>query len=114
MSTAQQLTRDELPASILAYLDKSGTAEASEAFSPSATVSDVGTRYSTPEEIRTFATKVATEYDYTTTFQGASKRADGKWVVLNRLEGNFPGGVADLQYTFTLDGSLISQLDISA
>jgi hypothetical protein len=32
--------------------------------------------------------------------------------VLQRLEGDFPGGVADLHYRFTLDGDLISGLVI--
>ena len=33
-------------------------------------------------------------------------------VVGQHLEGNFPGGVADLHYRFTLDGALIARLVI--
>lgn len=32
--------------------------------------------------------------------------------VLQRLEGDFPGGVAHLHYRFTLDGGMISRLVI--
>ena len=34
------------------------------------------------------------------------------WVVTQRLEGDYPGGVADLDYTVTLRGGLIRRLAI--
>jgi hypothetical protein len=34
-------------------------------------------------------------------------------VAVNHLEGNFPGGVVDLAYRFTMDGDLIAQLVIA-
>ncbi len=34
------------------------------------------------------------------------------WVVGHHLEGDFPGGTADLDYRFALDGDRIQRLDI--
>ena len=34
------------------------------------------------------------------------------WIVVNRLEGDFPGGVVDLRYRFVLSGDRISSLSI--
>ena len=36
-----------------------------------------------------------------------------RWVVRQRLEGDFPGGVVELDYRFVLSGGLISELVIS-
>ncbi|MEX0664731.1 MAG: hypothetical protein WD598_08170 [Acidimicrobiia bacterium] len=36
----------------------------------------------------------------------------GTWVVVNRLEGDFPGGVVDLRYRFAVTDGLISELVI--
>jgi hypothetical protein len=35
------------------------------------------------------------------------------WLVVNHLEGDFPGGVVDLRYRFALSGDLISELVIA-
>ena len=51
------------------------------------------------------------EYTYTSEFTGATT-TDTTVDVGQHLEGDFPGGVADLHYRFTLDGALISQLVI--
>jgi hypothetical protein len=34
-------------------------------------------------------------------------------VAVIHIEGDFPGGVADLDYRFTLDGDLIGELSIA-
>jgi hypothetical protein len=40
---------------------------------------------------------------------------DGEiWVVSHHLEGDFPGGKADLDYRFALEGERIERLDIVA
>jgi hypothetical protein len=36
-----------------------------------------------------------------------------RWLVVNHLEGDFPGGVVDLRYQFVLTGALISELVIA-
>lgn len=109
-----KLALDQIPASILTFLQKSGSAEASGSFSPTATVSDVGTGRSSPGRPPDPNITVPARFEYTTTIKSASRLPDGRWVVLNQLQGNFPAGVAHLRYTFTLDGPLITHLEISA
>ena len=52
------------------------------------------------------------EFTFTTEFTGAMTTDAANVDVVQRLEGDFPGGVADLHYRFTLDGDLISRLEI--
>ena len=35
------------------------------------------------------------------------------WIVVNHLEGDFPGGVVDLRYRFVMTGDLIAELVIA-
>ncbi|HEX7827066.1 MAG TPA: nuclear transport factor 2 family protein [Mycobacterium sp.] len=80
-----------------------------------AVVTDEGRDYKGHDEIGTWVATAAAEYTYTTAFTGATvlERQTGTTVdVGQHLEGNFPGGVADLHYRFTLDGALISRVVI--
>ncbi len=80
-----------------------------------AVVTDEGHDYTGRDEIGAWVTTAAAEYTYTTAFTGATmlERQTGTTVdVGQHLEGNFPGGVADLHYRFTLDGALISRVVI--
>ena len=52
------------------------------------------------------------EFTYTTELLGGRRIDETHWVVVNRLEGDFPGGVADLDYRFTLADGLITELVI--
>jgi hypothetical protein len=38
---------------------------------------------------------------------------DTRYVVSNRIEGDFPGGVVDVIYRFTLADDLITRLEIA-
>ncbi len=38
---------------------------------------------------------------------------EASYVASNRLEGDFPGGLADLYHRFALDGDLIAELVIA-
>lgn len=82
-------------------------------FTADAVVTDEGRDYSGRDEIGAWlATSVSgSEYTYTAEFTGATT-AGTTVDVGQHLEGNFPGGVADLHYRFTLDGALISRLVI--
>jgi ketosteroid isomerase-like protein len=53
------------------------------------------------------------EYTYTTTVLATESDGDAT-VVTARLEGDFPGGRADLHYRFLLDDDRISALTISS
>jgi hypothetical protein len=45
-------------------------------------------------------------------FIGAARVDDAHSDVVQHLDGDFPGGVVDLHYRFTLSGALIIQLTI--
>ena len=79
--------------------------------SADAKVTDEGHDYTGHEEIGAWVATAAAEYTHTTAFSGATTTEAG--VDLGQhLEGNFPGGVADLHYRFTLDGTVISRVVI--
>jgi hypothetical protein len=65
------------------------------------------------DEIRGFLSRAGAEFTYTTELVGAQRVDDERWVVTNRLEGDFPGGVAELRYRFAMDGDLIAELVIA-
>ncbi|PND58971.1 hypothetical protein CRM90_04845 [Mycobacterium sp. ENV421] len=73
---------------------------------PDAVVTDEG-----HDEIGDWVATAASEYSYTTEITGTTT-TDTAVDVAQHLEGNFPGGVADLHYRFTFDGALISRLVI--
>lgn len=76
-----------------------------------AVVTDEGHDYKGHDEIGAWVATAAAEYTYTTAFTGATT-TEARVDVGQHLEGNFPGGVADLHYRFTLDGASISRLVI--
>ncbi|MHA0289878.1 nuclear transport factor 2 family protein [Mycobacterium sp. C3-094] len=74
-------------------------------------VTDEGHDHAGHDMIGTWIATAACEYTYTTEFTGATTTEAGVDVG-QHLEGDFPGGVADLTYRFTLDGTLISRVVI--
>ena len=84
---------------------------ARDTFTADAVVTDEGRDYTGRHEIGAWLTASAGEYTYTSEFTGATT-TDTTIDVGQHLEGNFPGGVVDLHFRFTLDGALISRLVI--
>jgi ketosteroid isomerase-like protein len=82
-------------------------------FAPDAVVIDDGREYAVPDEIRDWLAHASTQFTYTRTFTGAEAVGLDTWLVTNRLEGNFPGGIVDLTYRFRMAGDLIAELVIS-
>jgi ketosteroid isomerase-like protein len=82
------------------------------AFAVDAVVTDEGRTYRGREEIRNWLRSAASEYTFTTEFTGATRTGEAQFDVAQHLEGNFPGGVVDLHFRFTLDGRSISRLVI--
>jgi len=76
-----------------------------------AVVTDEGHDYTNHDDIRAWLATAVNEYTYTTEFTGATN-TDAGVDVTQHLEGNFPGGVADLNYRFTLDGATITRVVI--
>lgn len=109
------LSWDELPAAVTTYLpahQQRDSQTALGAFAAEAVVTDEGKTYHGHDQIRGWLDKSSSEYTYTTEFGGAVADGEAGWDVMQHLEGDFPGGKADLHYRFTLDGDLITRLVI--
>ena len=65
------------------------------------------------EETYAFLRDAGAEFEYTTEQIGARRVDDAHWVVTVRLEGTFPGGVAELDYRFALRDERIAELVIA-
>jgi hypothetical protein len=116
MTAPTSIQPDQLPAPIRGYLAAHVARDADSAlraFTPTAVVVDDGTTYRGADELRGFLSKAGAEFMYTATLVAAERTADAHWVVTNRLEGDFPGGVVDLRYRFAMDGGLIAELVIA-
>lgn len=108
-------TWDELPATITTYLaaHKSGdVATAIRAFTADAIVTDEGQDFRGLDSIRDWLADAGSGYTFTTEFIGATVSDPAHVDVVQHLEGDFPGGTADLHFRFTLDGALVSRLVI--
>jgi hypothetical protein len=92
--------------------DRRDTDAALSAFARDAHVLDDGHEYRGLDAIRDWLARASTQSTYTRTFLDASAEAPNLWLVRNRLEGNFPGGVVDLRYQFRLVDGLIADLTI--
>lgn len=102
---------DALPENIKTFMtavDVRDTDRALATLTPDAVVTDEGHDYTGHGDIGTWIATAASEYTYTTEITGATT-TDTTIDVAQHLEGDFPGGVADLHYRFTLDGALISR-----
>lgn len=106
-----------LPAVLAHYLDaapdraaRSGLATL---FATDARVVDEGVEYRGRDQIRTWLSTVASAYTYTTRYRGQEEVDHDGWVIHTRLEGDFPGGIADLRYRVRVDGDLIAELVIA-
>ncbi|MEZ0356365.1 nuclear transport factor 2 family protein [Mycobacterium sp. SA01] len=105
---------DAPPDTIKTFMTALGAREADRALTtltPDAVVTDEGHDYTGHDEIGDSVATAASEYSYTTEITGTTT-TDTAVDVAQHLEGNFPGGVADLHYRFTFDGALISRLVI--
>ena len=106
---------DELPAAITTYLTAHRTRDTATAittFTADAVVTDEGRTHRGRGEICTWLGSAAGEYTFTTEFTGATRVGEAQVDVTQHLEGDFPGGSADLHFRFTLSGPSISRLVI--
>lgn len=104
-----------LPAVVTTYLNahrSRDVAAALRTFTEDAAVTDEGHTARGREAIAAWLAGAGSEYTFTTTFTGATMSDAAHVDAAQRLEGDFPGGVADLHYRFTLDGDLIRELTI--
>ncbi len=81
-------------------------------FTADGTVLDEGHTYRGQAEIIGWRTALAGQWTYTSTVTGTEPVSADEFRVTVHIEGNFPGGVADLRYRFTLRDDLIAALSI--
>jgi hypothetical protein len=105
---------DALPDNIKTFMTALDSREVDRALATlttDAVVTDEGRDYTGRDEIGAWIATAAIEYTYTTEFTGATT-TDTTVDVGQHLEGDFPGGVADLHFRFTLNGALINRVVI--
>jgi hypothetical protein len=82
-------------------------------FTDDATVIDENeTRHGT-HEIRSWQEGPASKYTYTTEITASSRLGPDRYMVDARLTGNFPGGIANLKFDFTIADEHITRLVIA-
>lgn len=107
---------DTLPTTVRDFLAASTVHDAGTAASllvEDAVVVDQDETFRGRDAVHAFVRDAAAEFEYTTEQTGARRVDDDHWVVTLHLEGDFPGGVADLDYRFTLRGGLVAELVIA-
>lgn len=106
----------DLPTAVTEYLQATPDADPAalaDLFTEDAIAVDDGKTYRGRGEIASWRSEVAHSFTYTTTRLRTEEHADAI-VVINRIEGNFPGGRIDLANRFTMDeAKRISSLTIA-
>jgi hypothetical protein len=117
--TAAELAK-HLPAAITRFLreadpqHKANAHDLLSAFATDATVvDDDGKTYTGRDEIHRWRAAEMSDYTYTVELSHVEKFDDTRYVVTAHLEGDFPGGVVDIIYRFTLADELIQRLEIA-
>lgn len=114
-TTAVTIPPAELPGPITDYLvahRARDVAAAIRRYTPDAQVTDEGRTYVGHEAIAAWLAHSASEFTYTVELTAAARLGADRYDAVHHLEGDFPGGVADLHFRFTLRDGLISRLVI--
>lgn len=116
MTQHTDLPSDALPATVRDFLAAHVVHDADTASSfltEDAVVVDQGETVRGREQAHAFLRDAGSEFEYTTEQIGARRIDDAHAVATLRLEGTFPGGVAELDYRFALRDGLIAELVIA-
>jgi SnoaL-like domain len=97
----------------LAAHDRHDTEGALSAFTADALVVDEDKEHRGTDGIRNWLESAGGGFTYTRTFLSARPSGGDGWLVVNRLDGDFPGNTVELRYQFVLDGDQISELVIA-
>ena len=81
-------------------------------FAEDATVADEDRTHRGRDEIRQWQEKTRAQWDYTVTVIDGEPTGENEYRLAVRLQGNFPGGEATVNYQFWMRGSLIGRLEI--
>ncbi|UMG94402.1 nuclear transport factor 2 family protein [Nocardioides sp. TF02-7] len=76
-------------------------------------VTDDGKVYTGRSAIRAWLERATAEWTYTQEYVAQQQVSPTEWVVTNHLEGNFPGGVVDLQFRFVVADDKLASLPIA-
>jgi ketosteroid isomerase-like protein len=115
-STPTPVDPAELPATVRAYLAAHDARDVDAVLAcctDDAVVVDEGRTYRGQPEIAGWMRRSASEYTYTSALTGAARIDGQRWIATKHLEGDFPGGVVDLDFRFTLRGDHIAELVIA-
>jgi ketosteroid isomerase-like protein len=82
-------------------------------FTDDAVVVDEGQTRRGIAEIKDWQVGAASRYEYTTEVAGIVAVGEDRYRATGSLEGNFPGGTADLKFDFKIAGERISELEIA-
>ncbi|MFG1840283.1 nuclear transport factor 2 family protein [Micromonospora sp. NPDC049175] len=116
MTQHDGLRSDPLPATVSGFLAAHVVRDADTAssfFAEDAVAVDQGASFRGREQIYAFLRDAGSEFEYTTDQIGAARIDDDHWMVTLRLEGTFPGGVAELDYRFTIREDVVTELVIA-
>ena len=116
MTQHSDLRHAPLPTTVQGFLTAHVVRDADTASSflaEDAVVVDQSESFRGREQIHAFLRDAGSEFEYTTEQTGAVRIDDAHWVVTLRLEGTFPGGVAELDYRFTIKEDVVMELVIA-
>ena len=82
-------------------------------FTDDATVVDEGETHNGRTEIHAWQTGPASRYTYATEVLRSEPIGADRYIVAGRLTGDFPGGMAELKWDFTVAGGRIARLVIA-
>jgi ketosteroid isomerase-like protein len=118
MSTQPNVTEhttETAPEVVTRYLeaaDRGDIRALAASFTPDGTVVDEGVTYRGRDEIIGWREQLDSKWVYTSTVTGSRAVDDHTFLIGVLVEGNFPGGRADLTYSFSVDGDLLTALTI--
>ncbi len=103
----------KLPEPVAAYFtaDRLGGDAVARCFTRDAVVKDEGHTYNGVDAIKQWKTETSRKYTYACEPIRIEQK-DGTTIVTCRLEGNFPGGKADLRFFFQMERGKIASLDV--
>ena len=113
MNAAQGIELPDVLAAHLAAHEARDVERELACYAEEAEVTDEGRTYRGTAEIRAWLGRAASEYTYTSELTAVRQDDAEHWTAVRHLEGDFPGGVVDLNYHYTLEDDRITTLTIA-
>ncbi len=114
MQTEAREMIDDLPKPIALYMAAENSGDTNlfdQCFAENAVVSDENETHKGLTAIKKWKAETRKKYQHTVDPLSV-KKDRGKFIVTNRLTGNFPGSPIELEFVFTLEGDKIVALEI--